>query len=162
MELVLLVGLQASGKTSFYRARFSSTHAHVSRDNFRNNRNPTRRQRVLVEEALRAGRPVVVDNTNPTPEDRAPLIELGRARSVPVIGYYFQSRLDECKQRNAARNAKARVPDVALHATITRLCPPRPEEGFDRLYFVHLDGAGGFHVEPWRCEGEGDTEGEQG
>src|SRR5207248_10271594 len=73
VELVLLGGLQASGKSSFSRARVAGTHEHVSRDNFPNNRNPARRQAVLVEEALRAGRSVVVDNTNPTPEDRPPL-----------------------------------------------------------------------------------------
>lgn len=154
MELILFVGLQASGKTTFYRTNFASTHAHVSRDNFRNNRNPGRRQRVLIEEALRAGRPVVVDNTSPTPEDRAPLIALGHSLGVPVIGYHFHSDLAECKARNAARTGKARVPDVALYATVAKLCPPRWEEGFDRLFLVGTDGAGGFIVEPWREEGE--------
>ena len=33
-ELVILVGLQASGKTTFYRRRLSGTHRHVSKDNF--------------------------------------------------------------------------------------------------------------------------------
>ena len=33
MELVLFVGLQGAGKTSFYRRAFAETHAHVSRDN---------------------------------------------------------------------------------------------------------------------------------
>ena len=51
MELVILVGLQGSGKSTFYRERFGSTHAHVSKDNFRNNRNPSRRQLVLAGEA---------------------------------------------------------------------------------------------------------------
>jgi hypothetical protein len=35
VELVIFIGLQASGKTSFYRACFAATHAHVSRDNSR-------------------------------------------------------------------------------------------------------------------------------
>src|ERR1700683_865239 len=93
VELILFIGLQAAGKSSFYRARFAGTHTHVSRDNFRNNRNPSERQLVLVEKALVSGQSVVVDNTNPTDLDRAPLIERARSLGVPVIGYYFESRL---------------------------------------------------------------------
>jgi predicted kinase len=64
-ELVILVGLQASGKSTFFREQFAATHEHVSKDLLRNNRTRNRRQRELIEAALWAGRPVVVDNTNP-------------------------------------------------------------------------------------------------
>jgi predicted kinase len=124
MEILLFVGLQASGKTSFYRAHFAATHAHVSRDNFPNSRNPSRRQLVLIEEALRAGRPVVLDNTNPTPEDRAPVLALARTLGVPVVGYFFESQLADCKARNQGRQGIARVPDVALHATASGWTAP--------------------------------------
>jgi predicted kinase len=155
VELVLLVGLQASGKSSFYRARFAATHGHVSRDNFPNNRNPARRQAVLVEEALRAGRSVVVDNTNPTPEDRAPLVALGKALGAEVVGYYFESVLGECLERNRARAGKARVPDVALYVTASKLRRPSFAEGFDRLYHVRMS-VGGWDVRDWPDDpGEG-------
>src|SRR5207253_11077510 len=88
-ELVLFVGLQAAGKSSFYRACFAATHDLVSKDRFPNNRNRARRQRQLVAEALGAGRSVVIDNTNPTPEDRAELIALARSFGAAVAGYYF-------------------------------------------------------------------------
>src|SRR5262249_46700388 len=90
VELVIFIGLQASGKTTFYRARFAQTHAHVSKDNFPNNRNPERRQRELIEQAFAEGRAVVVDNTNATAEARRPLLALAQAHGVPVVGYYFQ------------------------------------------------------------------------
>ena len=32
MEAVLLIGIQGSGKTTFYRERFADTHAHISLD----------------------------------------------------------------------------------------------------------------------------------
>ncbi len=51
MELIVLVGLQGSGKTTFYRERFAATHEHVSKDNFRNNSRPARRQRHLPDGA---------------------------------------------------------------------------------------------------------------
>ena len=41
IELVILVGLQASGKSTFFRERFAATHEHVSKDLFRNNKTPT-------------------------------------------------------------------------------------------------------------------------
>jgi predicted kinase len=79
MELVILIALQAAGKTTFRRRRFDRTHVVVSKDDFPNNRRPARRQQFLVREALAAGKPVVVDNTNPRREDRALLIALAHA-----------------------------------------------------------------------------------
>ncbi len=148
MELVIFVGLQASGKTSFYQARFARTHELVSKDRMPNNRNPTRRQLVLVEEALRAGRSVVVDNTNARAADRLPLVVLGHALGARVVGYYFESRVEDCLERNRGRAGKARVPDVALYATRKRLEAPSYAEGFDALYFVRMD-AGGWEVAEW-------------
>src|ERR1700722_8909084 len=95
-ELVLFVGLQGAGKSSFYRARFAGTHDLVSKDRFPINRNPARRQRQLIEATLAAGRSVVVDNTNPTVEERADLIALARPFGATVVGYYFESRVADC------------------------------------------------------------------
>jgi predicted kinase len=38
MECVILIGLPASGKSTFFRERFAATHDHVSKDLLRNNR----------------------------------------------------------------------------------------------------------------------------
>ncbi len=151
-ELVVFIGLQGAGKSSFYRARFAGTHELVSKDRFPNNRNPARRQRQLIEEALLAGRSVVVDNTNPTVAERAELIALARSFGAGVVGYYFQSRLADCLERNRGRTGKDRVPDIALYSTRKRLCRPSLDEGFDRLYFVRLPGAGQFEVLDWDDE----------
>lgn len=123
-----------------------------TKDRFPSNPNPTRRQRQLVEEALGAGRSVVVDNTNPTLEDRADLIALGRSFGATLVGYYFESCLPDCLERNRLREGKARVPDVALYATRKRLRVPSLTEGFDRLYFVRLLGDGQFDIADWREE----------
>ncbi len=141
-ELVIFVGLQASGKSTFFRERFAATHEHVSKDLFRNNKNRNRRQGQLVEAALRAGRPVVVDNTNPTLGDRRPLVELGRRYRARIVGYHFDSGTRDCLARNARREGRARVPDVAVFATAKRFVPPSRDEGFDELYRVRLDDEG--------------------
>lgn len=150
MELVLLIGLQGSGKSSFYRERFAGTHALVSKDLWPHARKREARQQRLVQEALAAGRPVVVDNTNPTAEGRAPLIALGKAHGARVVGYCFESRLEDCLARNALRVGRARVPEVALHATRKVLQWPTRAEGFDALYFVRFTPEGAFDVTEWR------------
>jgi hypothetical protein len=64
VEVAILVGLQASGKTAFCGQRLGG-HAHVSKDHFPNARHRQRRQLRLIDEALAAGRDLAVDNTNP-------------------------------------------------------------------------------------------------
>jgi len=151
-ELIVLVGLQASGKSTFYRTHFASTHLLVSKDLLRNSHRPARRQVQLIEQALAAGRSVVVDNTNPTVADRANLIALGRHFGSRVIGYYFASEMLACLTRNESRTGIARVPDVALYATMGRLVRPSYAEGFDSLFFVRLAGEGAFIIEPLASE----------
>ncbi|MEU3554727.1 AAA family ATPase [Streptomyces fragilis] len=69
-DLAVLVGLQASGKSTFCRRRLAGRHVLVGKDLFpRRARGKQRRQMRLVEEALAAGLPVAVDNTNPTPDE---------------------------------------------------------------------------------------------
>jgi predicted kinase len=137
-ELVIFVGLQASGKSTFFRERFAATHEHVSKDLFRNNRNRNRRQAQLIEASLGAGSSVVVDNTNPTVEDRRPLIELGRRFGARIVGHYFDSTVRQCIERNRLRAGKEKVPDVAIYATAKKLAPPSYAEGFDELSRVRL------------------------
>lgn len=161
MELVIFAGLQGAGKSSFYRARFASTHVCVSKDQFRNNRRPARRQRFLLEEAFQAGRSVVVDNTNPTVEARRELIDLGLRFGATITGYFFESLVPDCLERNRQRTGKARVPDGAILAFAKLLQPPTGEEAFDRLYFVRLVN-GAFEVTelpgvPSILEGRGNT-----
>lgn len=150
MELIIFIGLQASGKSTFFRTHFATTHELVSKDLMRNNRNKARRQAQLIEASLKEGRSVVVDNTNPTVEDRASIIQLGKMYSSEIIGYYFESRLKNCCDRNQLRAGKTKVPDVAIYATIKRLVRPCYAEGFDRLFYVRVAEDFRFDVREWQ------------
>jgi predicted kinase len=149
MECVILIGLPAAGKSTFYRERFAGTHDHVSRDLLRNNRRPERRQAQLIEDSLSAGRSLVVDNTNATVAVRAPVIAAARARGARVVGFYFPTDAGAALRRNRARQGRERVPDVAILAVRKRLEPPSREEGFDDLFDVRLlEDERGFEVIP--------------
>ncbi|HWM11053.1 MAG TPA: hypothetical protein VNO82_16980, partial [Solirubrobacteraceae bacterium] len=82
MEAIVLCGVQGSGKTTLYRDRFLATHEHVSLDVLRSRA----REAALVAECLEQCRPFVVDNTNPTPAERARYVEPARAAGFKVIG----------------------------------------------------------------------------
>lgn len=135
-ELIIFVGLQASGKSTYYRTHLAATHVHVSKDLMKNVRNREIRQRQMIGDALAAGRSVAVDNTNPTPALRAPLIEIGRRHGARVAAFYFELPLKMAIARNHAREGKGRVPDVALFVTARKLVAPAPEEGFDEVRVI--------------------------
>lgn len=146
-DIAVLVGLQASGKSTFYARCLSDRYELVSKDLFpRGAKNRQRRQLRLVEEHLTAGRPVAVDNTNPSPQEWGPLVELARAFGTSVTAYWFPPDAAGSLRRNAARRGRDRVPDVGVLATLQRLRRPSPSDGFDGVREVRFDGRGGFEV----------------
>ena len=117
MQLVLFIGIQAAGKSSFYRERFFGTHVRVNLDMLKTRH----REALLVAACLEGKTPFVVDNMNLTRADRARYIGPARANGFAVRGYFFQSKVAESLARNAAREGKARVPDLAICGAQRRL-----------------------------------------
>ena len=136
LELIVFVGLQAAGKSTYYHARLAATHVHVSKDLMKNTRDRDARQVREIDEALASGRSVVVDNTNPTPAVRAPLIAQGRRHGARVVAFYFETTVRDAVARNRGREGKARVPDAAIFATSKRMDPPSLSEGFDEVRVI--------------------------
>jgi predicted kinase len=147
-ECVLLVGLPAAGKTTFYRQRFAATHRHISKDLWPKAARKDARQARELRDALGAGVSAVVDNTNPAVADRQAIIAIARELGARVIGYYFAATTREAVGRNRGREGTSRVPDVAIFTMARRMVPPVREEGFDELYRVTIPADGGFAVEP--------------
>lgn len=146
---MLLIGLPASGKSTFVRERLAATHDHISKDLLRNNRAPQRRQELLIAASLASGRSVVVDNTNPSVDVRAPLIAIARRHGAEVVGYFFVTDARDALRRNRMRERHERVPDVAIFASRKKLEPPTLAEGFDRLFSVRMiEGERSFEVTP--------------
>jgi predicted kinase len=147
-ECVVLVGLPASGKTTFYARRFAGTHAHISRDLWPASSDKTARQARELRKALAEGRPVVVDNTNPSRADRAAIIAVARELQAPIVGYYFTASTREAVGRNRGRQGRARVPDVAIFTKAKQMVVPSRDEGFDELYAVAINEDGSYAITP--------------
>lgn len=136
-EAVIFTGVQAAGKSTFYRERFFETHVRINMDMLKTRR----RERLLLEACLLARQPFVVDNTNVLAEERARYIEPARAAGFVVTGYFFRVTPREAIARNQKRTDKAPIPIPGLLGKYKRLEEPRYEEGFDALYAVALTAA---------------------
>src|SRR5215217_4216219 len=145
MHAVIFCGMQATGKSSFYRERFFRTHVRLSLDLLRTRH----REGLLLQACLVARQPFVIDNTNPTRQDRARYVEPARAAGFRVTGYYFDSSVEAALRRNAARAPSERVPIAGIRGTHKRLEPPNPDEGFDELFLVTIGESGEFVVREW-------------
>ena len=145
MEAVIFCGIQATGKSSFYRERFFRTHVRLNLDMLKTRH----RERILLRACLEAQQPFVVDNTNPTAADRARYVEPARAAAFRVTGYYFQSVVRDAIRRNAARPERERVPIPGIAGTYKVLQVPTLAEGFDALYYVETSGDNEFTVREW-------------
>ena len=143
--VVILMGLQGSGKSTFYRMHFSEDFVRVNLDTLK-----TRYQeKLLIEECLYLQKSFAVDNTNPTRADRERYISSAKEHGYRIVGYFMESKIKDCMQRNAQREGAARVPEKAIAATSNKLEIPSYDEGFDELYFVKNDGTT-MTIEEWR------------
>ena len=147
MEAIIFCGIQATGKSTFYRERFATTHDRVNLDTLKSRH----REQALIEACLAHGRPFVVDNTNVTRGDRERYIRQARQFQFRVLGFYFESRVEQAILRNAQRDPAEQISERGIRGTAARLEIPSLSEGFDELRYVRLTPRG-FEVQEWRGE----------
>lgn len=133
--VVIMIGIQGSGKSEFCR-RYLGGFTRVNLDTLKTRH----REKLAILHCHETGCDYVVDNTNPTREDRVRYIAAAKAEGYRVIGYYMQSVLRDCIARNDWRKGRERVPAKAIAMTSNRLELPSYTEGFDELYYVKNDG----------------------
>lgn len=167
VELVILVGIQASGKTTFYRRRLEGEYVHVSLDAWRGKGNVRGKEYRAILAGLRAAaeesgqiRGVVVDNTNTTAETRRRYFEYAAEFSrqagceVRAVAYFFDADLKSCLERNTRRPKDAPagtgyfVPPAAIASFHRRLEPPTYAEGFAGIYRARITQDGQFEIHP--------------
>ena len=147
MEAIIFIGIQATGKSTFYKDRFADSHLRLNLDMLKTRH----REKTLLQAMLAAKQPFVIDNTNPTASDREKYISSAKDAKFRVVGYYFQSSVKQAIERNAGRAGATSVPERAVLGTYHRLELPSWDEGFDELYYVSPED-GEFSVQEWSDE----------
>lgn len=147
MEGIIFIGIQASGKSTFYKEKFFNSHVRISLDllNTRNKENQ------FFEKCLELQQRLVIDNTNPTVIDRQKYIQKLKQRKFKIIGYYFHSKVNDAVVRNSKRIGKAKIPKVGIYATAKKMELPTLDEGFDELYVVEIVNKN-FVIKVWTNE----------
>jgi len=146
LECVILIGLPAAGKSTFFRRYFAATHVHISKDLWPKASGRDARQQRLIDEALAAGQSVVVDNTHPTAAERARIVAAARAHGACVVGYFLEVTTRAAIARNEGRTGREKVPKVAIFTVAKRFERPTLAEGFDQLFVAQPDKEGSLHI----------------
>lgn len=149
--LYVLVGIQASGKSTWARANAGRLDAAiVASDEIRNELEAegvdatNQGDRVFaifearVTQLLDAGRHVIADATHARRAWRANLLAIARQRGVPTVAVWFQAPLAMCQARNAGKPGGALwgnrvVPQAVLLDMWRHFEPPGADE-FDEIW----------------------------
>lgn len=150
METVIFIGIQATGKSTFFKEFFFKSHVRVNLDMLRT-RN---RENLLVNACFEMKQSFVVDNTNPTKDDRKKYIDKAKEHNFKVVGYYFSSEISQAIIRNNNRTESEKIPEKGIKGAYSRLEIPDFSEGFDELYYVKILPHNKFSVNKWNIENE--------
>ena len=148
MIAVILIGIPATGKSTFCRQRFSESLTTISLDVLKTRK----REQVLLDTCITNKEDFVIDNTNVSAAERERFITPARAAGYWIAGYFFRSKLEEALERNRQRLGAERIREQGIFGAAGRLQLPTWAEGFDELWYVRMDGDGGFVVEAWNDE----------
>jgi predicted kinase len=144
VEIIVLCGIQGSGKTRFARESWYESHVRINLDMLRTRA----REDIVLHACLAAKAPIVIDNTNLTRAQRARYLRLARAAGFGSAAlYYFETAVEEALRRNATRPEHQRVSPVAIRGAAKKLEVPSVTEGWDRLVLVRAGEGGGFDTQ---------------
>lgn len=131
--MAIMIGIQGSGKSTFCQKYFPE-YKRVNLDTLRT-RN---KENIYIERCFENNENIVVDNTNSRIQDREKYISKAKLNNYKIIGYFMQSIIKDCIERNNKRPGKESVPIQAIAHTSNILQMPSYDEGFDELYFVKI------------------------
>lgn len=142
--MIIIMGLQASGKSTFCR-RYLSDFEYISLDvlNTRNN------EKNALISCIENQKSFLIDNTNPSVDDRKKYFDFVQGKGYKIIGYYMKSVLAECLERNEKRTGKQKIPRCAVASTSKKIELPSYDEGFDELYYVTIKD-NDFEIMKWK------------
>ncbi|WP_172803169.1 ATP-binding protein [Alloactinosynnema sp. L-07] len=126
--LIILVGLQGSGKSTFAYRHFAPVEI-LSMDEFRarmcndpasqSNSSPARKQLIdMLRQRLRNRVTTVVDSTNLRSDQRAELLDIAAEFEIPVIALVFTASVERCRERIDNRASIIRDDVLARNADL--------------------------------------------
>ncbi len=145
-EAAILIGIQGSGKTTFYTRRLIETHLRLSLDLLKTRE----REAAFLAACLAAGQSFAVDNTNVLAAGRALYIQAAKSAGFRVVAYFLRPNVRRSIALNNKREGRKPVPVYGVLRAYKRLEPPSPDEGFDDIFAVDIGEDDQFLVEPWR------------
>lgn len=148
LEMVVMTGPPASGKSTFSKKYFLPYgYVHINRDTLKTQDKCLKE----AETALKAGKSVVVDNTNPTKKSRADFISLAKKYKAKQLRcFLMKTPIELCHHLNYVRQNQTegkvrRIPDVGYHTYNKHFEEPEKSEGFSEI--LTIDFAPSFESE---------------
>ncbi|XP_071958472.1 bifunctional polynucleotide phosphatase/kinase-like [Antedon mediterranea] len=141
MEVIVLVGSPASGKSTFVATHLSKhNYVHVNRDMLGS------WQKCVAEcsKALKSGKSVVIDNTNPDVESRKRYISCANSASVACRCFVFATTITHCfhnerfRQLTQTSSQHAPLTDMIFHSYKNKFVYPTVCEGFQEVLDVNF------------------------
>lgn len=147
-EVVVAVGFPGAGKSTFIQEHLvSAGYVHVNRDTL----GSWQRCVSSCQAALRQGKRVVIDNTNPDVPSRARYIQCAKDAGVPCRCFNFCATIEQARHNNRFREmtdpSHAPVSDMVMFSYRKQFEPPTLAEGFLEILEIpfrlqeHLDPA---------------------
>ncbi|XP_030007319.1 bifunctional polynucleotide phosphatase/kinase [Sphaeramia orbicularis] len=140
-EVIVAVGFPASGKSTFFHTHIiPKGYVYVNRDTLGSWQSCV----TACERALKEGRSVAVDNTNPDPESRKRYLDVAKAAGVSCRCFHFSASLDQAKHNNRFREMApsetkhAKVNDMVFHSYKKHFVAPSLSEGFSEIIHIHF------------------------
>lgn len=140
-EVIVAVGFPGSGKSTFFQTHIlPKGYVYVNRDTL-----GSWQQCVSAcERALKEGRSVAVDNTNPDLESRKRYVDVTRNAGVPCRCFNFTASLEQAKHNNRFREMvpsttkHVHVNDMVFHSYKNKFVTPSLSEGFSEILQIHF------------------------
>lgn len=145
-DLIMLVGIPASGKSSYARQNYKDYKIYSSdelREKLFNDVNDQVHNNELfryihknIIKDLRDGNNVVYDATNIYSKNRRKFLSKLSDIDCSKICVVFNVDVDKCKLRNSTRERK--VPEEVIDKMYNKIETPSIDEGFDKIYYVNM------------------------
>ena len=131
-ELIIFVGIPASGKSTYYENNYSLTHKRINLDTLKTRKKEWK----YFTELLESDENIVIDNTNTTIEVRNKFIDAAKEKDYTIKAIVFRISTELALERNAKR--ENRVPKLAIYTAVRKLEEPSKDEGFEEIEVISV------------------------